>query len=125
MTFARAEILTNGGYGAVNENVAREFVCTIVKIRQRETMVASNLLLASSSLGNNKSASEMLGSFLDSVYSDNETRMQDHDAALKKELELMNQVDWASCLSIPEYAKKDIKESTRIAKEFDSLEDIL
>ena len=125
MTFARAEVLTDGGYGAVNLNYARELVAQIVKIRQREIMVASNLLLASSSSGSEKTANEMLRSFLNNVYTDHEQKMQEHDEALRRELELMNKVDWASALSIPKGVKEMASKITRTAKSNDGIDEVL
>jgi len=108
----------------VNVNLARELVCIIAKIKQRDIMVAGNLLLASSALGNEKSSAEMLRSFLDNVFVNNEVVMRDHDEALRRELDLMNQVNWGKVLSIPEYMENQIGISTSSSRDGETIEDL-
>ncbi|MFA7709477.1 MAG: hypothetical protein WCY30_00055 [Candidatus Neomarinimicrobiota bacterium] len=99
MTFARAELIAEGCYGAININQAREFVCILVKLWQREMMVSGNILLASASTRGK--VSEALKSYLSIVYKDYDKRVKQQDVALKKQLDEMSKIDFKSILSIP------------------------
>lgn len=115
--------MVDGLYGAIIDSPVRELACMAVKLRQRNIKVASDVLLASAAQGSKKTG-EIMQSYMNTIYTENESYMKSHDDVMQKQLDEFSKIDWGSVLKVSPLGM-DIKRGRIMPKEGDKIEDIV
>ncbi len=116
-------MLTDGLYGAIIDNPVRELACIVVKLRQRDIQFAGDILQASAAQGGKKTA-EIMQSYMNAIYTENQQYMDTRDDDMKQELKQVSEIEWKDVLSVTRMGM-EMKKGRVMPKEGETIEEIL